>query len=71
MTHGNPAATLVWASACPRGSPAARLAERRSVSPVNLRIGCSVGGESGGGLNTQRVVLTEQISAQSAGQMLR
>lgn len=39
---------------------------------INLCIGCSVGGESGGGgLNTQRAVLTEQISAQSSGQMLR
>lgn len=38
---------------------------------INLRIGCSVGGESGGGLNTRRAVLTEQISAQASGQMLR
>lgn len=38
---------------------------------INLCIGCSVGGESGSGLNTRRAVLTEQISAQSSGQMLR
>lgn len=38
---------------------------------INLCIGCSVGGESGSGLNTQCAMLTEQISAQSSGQMLR
>lgn len=80
VTHEKPSVICVWVFACLLGSLVARPSGWLRVGLccrltgwqcINLCIGCSVGGESGSGLNTQRAVLTEQISAQSSGQMLR